>query len=217
MQGPNARKRAARRRRRAERGAAAEPAKEAGNEPDVAGSPYWLPPETIELKIGASSPSCDVWSLGCTVIELLTGKPPYFELSPLSAMFHIVQDTKSPAERVTSIELSATCKDFLSRCFKREPSERATTSELLMHPWILDPLRGGPRPGPGPRYADELGPMTAVLRAPAPALDSGTDTRGAESTSSTVDAPTSVTTAAGARAGAAHGSPDTSASGGGRT
>ena len=36
-------------------------------------------PEVIERK-GASRAS-DIWSLGCTVIELLTGKPPYAEIT----------------------------------------------------------------------------------------------------------------------------------------
>ena len=35
-------------------------------------------PEVIELK-GASQAS-DIWSLGCTVIELLTGRPPYADI-----------------------------------------------------------------------------------------------------------------------------------------
>ena len=46
---------------------------------DVAGTPNWMAPEVIELK-GASEKS-DIWSLGCTVIELLTGRPPYSEIS----------------------------------------------------------------------------------------------------------------------------------------
>lgn len=39
---------------------------------------YSVAPEVIELK-GASTAS-DIWSLGCTVIELLTGKPPYADI-----------------------------------------------------------------------------------------------------------------------------------------
>jgi len=38
-------------------------------------TPNWSAPEVINLK-GTYTKS-DVWSLGCTVIELLTGKPPY--------------------------------------------------------------------------------------------------------------------------------------------
>jgi serine/threonine protein kinase len=45
---------------------------------DVAGTPNWMAPEVIELK-GPSFAS-DIWSLGCTVVELLTGRPPYAEI-----------------------------------------------------------------------------------------------------------------------------------------
>jgi serine/threonine protein kinase len=44
----------------------------------VAGTPDWMAPEVIELK-GVSYAS-DIWSLACTIIELLTGRPPYADI-----------------------------------------------------------------------------------------------------------------------------------------
>jgi serine/threonine protein kinase len=60
----------------------------------VVGTPYWMAPEVIELS-GATTAS-DIWSLGCTVIELLDGKPPYHKLQPMPALFRIVNDDHPP-------------------------------------------------------------------------------------------------------------------------
>ncbi|ORX47482.1 kinase-like protein, partial [Hesseltinella vesiculosa] len=59
-------------------------------EEEVAGTPYWMAPEVIALQ-GASTKS-DIWSLGCTLIELCTGKPPYSEFNHYYALYHIVED-----------------------------------------------------------------------------------------------------------------------------
>jgi serine/threonine protein kinase len=42
---------------------------------------------------GATAAS-DIWSLGCTVIELL--EPPYYKLQPMPALFRIVNDDHPP-------------------------------------------------------------------------------------------------------------------------
>jgi serine/threonine protein kinase len=63
-------------------------------EQGVVGSPYWIAPEIIEMSTPTAA--CDIWSVGCIVIELLTGKPPYYELAPMAALFRIVQDDYPP-------------------------------------------------------------------------------------------------------------------------
>jgi serine/threonine protein kinase len=60
----------------------------------VVGTPYWMAPEVIELS-GATT-SSDIWSVGCTVIELIEGKPPYHKLQPMQALFRIVNDEHPP-------------------------------------------------------------------------------------------------------------------------
>lgn len=91
----------------------------------VVGTPYWMAPEIIEMS--APTPACDIWSVGCTVVELLSGKPPYFDLAPMAALFRIVQDDHPPLP--SGISEAAT--DFLLQCFKKEPSFRKNAEELL--------------------------------------------------------------------------------------
>lgn len=96
----------------------------------VSGTPNWMAPEVIELK-GASTKS-DIWSLGCTLIELITGKPPYADLIAMSAMFRIVEDKYPPLPR----NISEDMRDFLLQCFQKNPDNRPTATQLLDHPWI---------------------------------------------------------------------------------
>ncbi|KAG8868866.1 hypothetical protein FRC20_002678 [Serendipita sp. 405] len=98
---------------------------------DVAGTPNWMAPEVIELK-GASTAS-DIWSLGCTAIELLTGQPPYHEISNgLSVMFRIVEDASPPIPDVCSHPM----KNFLRQCFEKDPLKRPSAEMLFDHPWL---------------------------------------------------------------------------------
>ena len=73
----------------------------------VVGTPYWMAPEVIELS-GATTAS-DVWSVGCTVVELLDGKPPYGSLQPMSALFHIVHDEHPPLPESVSAVSTILC------------------------------------------------------------------------------------------------------------
>ncbi|KAG9042851.1 hypothetical protein FS837_010310 [Tulasnella sp. UAMH 9824] len=98
---------------------------------NAVGTPNWMGPEVIKLK-GASTAS-DIWSLGCTVVELLTGKPPYSEIgNTLAVMFRIVEDDKAPIPD----DCSETLRDFLTQCFKTDPAERPTAESLFEHPWL---------------------------------------------------------------------------------
>ncbi|KAI8606109.1 hypothetical protein EDD21DRAFT_361865 [Dissophora ornata] len=96
----------------------------------VAGTPYWMAPEIIELS-GATTAS-DIWSVGCTVIELLDGEPPYHDLPPMGALYRIVQDDHPPIPE----SVSATVRDFLMQCFQKDCNLRVSAKKLSKHAWI---------------------------------------------------------------------------------
>lgn len=101
-----------------------------GDNGSVAGTPYWMAPEIIELS--GATPKSDIWSVGCTVIELLTGAPPYYDLAPMAALFRIVQDDSPPLPD----GISPLLKDFLLRCFQKDANLRISAAQLLQHRWI---------------------------------------------------------------------------------
>ncbi|CAH9081324.1 unnamed protein product [Cuscuta europaea] len=105
------------------------------NTHSVVGTPYWMAPEVIELS-GVCAAS-DIWSVGCTVIELLTCVPPYYDLQPMPALFRIVQDEHPPIPD----SLSPAITDFLRQCFQKDARQRPDAKTLLSHPWLQNSRR----------------------------------------------------------------------------
>ncbi|KAF8189096.1 hypothetical protein K438DRAFT_1676847 [Mycena galopus ATCC 62051] len=98
---------------------------------DVVGTPNWMAPEVIEFK-GASTKS-DIWSLACTVVELLTSRPPYAEIANrMSVMFRIVENDVPPLPD----DCSPLLEDFLRKCFDKDPIKRPSTDSLCEHQWL---------------------------------------------------------------------------------
>ncbi|MCO5602486.1 hypothetical protein L7F22_056618 [Adiantum nelumboides] len=95
------------------------------------GTPYWMAPEVIR-QTGHSLPA-DIWSVGCTVIEMATGKPPWSQqFQEVAALFHIGTTKSHPP---IPEHLSNEARDFLLKCLKKEPHLRPTATELLQHPF----------------------------------------------------------------------------------
>ncbi|XP_008830674.1 mitogen-activated protein kinase kinase kinase 19 [Nannospalax galili] len=98
----------------------------------VRGSPYWMAPEVInESGYGRKS---DIWSIGCTVFEMATGKPPLASMDRLAAMFYI------GAHRGLMPPLpdrfSESAADFVRMCLTRDQHERPSALQLLKHRFL---------------------------------------------------------------------------------
>ncbi|XP_045143354.1 mitogen-activated protein kinase kinase kinase 19 [Echinops telfairi] len=96
------------------------------------GTPYWMAPEVInESGYGRKS---DIWSIGCTVFEMATGKPPLASMDRMAAMFYI------GAHRGLMPPLpdrfSEHAVDFVRVCLTRDQHERPSALQLLRHTFL---------------------------------------------------------------------------------
>ncbi|KAK9283758.1 hypothetical protein L1049_012009 [Liquidambar formosana] len=94
------------------------------------GTPLWMAPEVVRRE--RQGPESDVWSLGCTVIEMVTGKPAW-EYSGAQAMLRVGFSNELPE---FPTQLSELGRDFLEKCLRRDWRERWSCDLLLQHPFV---------------------------------------------------------------------------------
>ncbi|KAG9153784.1 hypothetical protein Leryth_005913, partial [Lithospermum erythrorhizon] len=93
------------------------------------GTPMFMAPEVARGE--EQGFPADIWSLGCTIIEMATGSNPWPELKePVSALYRIGY---SEDELELPNWFSGEAKEFLRNCLMRNPKERWTAKQLLEH------------------------------------------------------------------------------------
>ncbi|KAG7375565.1 hypothetical protein PHYPSEUDO_000614 [Phytophthora pseudosyringae] len=104
------------------------------------GTPHWMAPEVIRQQNMDDDSNherwfrADVWSLGCAVLEMITGHSPWEQYSnPLTAMYQIVSSDNTPT---IPADVSDETASFLTLCLQRNPEQRATITQLLAHPFV---------------------------------------------------------------------------------
>ena len=97
------------------------------------GSAYWMSPESVQgKKYGYKS---DIWSFGCTALEMINGEPPYNELNRYAAMFKIGNEGLNPSFPEGT---SDHCVEFITKCVQKEPESRPSATDLLGYRFILE-------------------------------------------------------------------------------
>uniref|UniRef100_A0A8C8K5P1 Mitogen-activated protein kinase kinase kinase 4 n=1 Tax=Oncorhynchus tshawytscha TaxID=74940 RepID=A0A8C8K5P1_ONCTS len=98
------------------------------------GTAAYMAPEVITRAKGEGhGRAADIWSLGCVLIEMVTGKRPWHEYEHnFQIMYKVGMGHKPPIPD----KLSTEGKDFLGHCLESEPKRRWTASTLLDHPFV---------------------------------------------------------------------------------
>lgn len=108
----------------------------------MTGTPMYMSPEVIRGDLPATSHSrhsgaADIWSLGCVILEMATGRRPWSTLDNEWAIMYNIAQGNAP-QMPSEDQLSPLGIEFLQRCFARDPAKRSSAAELLQHQWIVD-------------------------------------------------------------------------------
>ncbi|KAJ2875044.1 ATP binding [Coemansia aciculifera] len=97
------------------------------------GSVFWMAPEVV--KDTKYTVKGDVWSLGCLVIEMMTGTHPFPDLDQMQALYSIGQRGRPKIPD----DISVVGQDFLERALQVDLDMRPTAKDLLPHAFVCEP------------------------------------------------------------------------------
>jgi serine/threonine protein kinase len=113
-----------------------------GGMKSIQGSVYWMAPEVMKYKAGRRS---DIWSLGCTVIEMITAEPPWPNLR--TEKMNVTETLKAIVEGTGSPPLpdcaTGICRNFLQCVLVRDHTKRPYAKDLLGHRFVCQQDRQG--------------------------------------------------------------------------
>jgi hypothetical protein len=100
----------------------------------IAGTPQFMAPEVIrQTGHGAKA---DIWSVGCTVIQMLTAAAPWNEISNTHVILRQVGTGR--VRPAFPAGISVDCVSFLDQCFQHDPDARPDAATLLQHPFVAN-------------------------------------------------------------------------------
>ncbi|CAN4082916.1 unnamed protein product [Withania somnifera] len=100
---------------------------------ELRGTPLYMSPEMVTA--GEQGTPADIWALGCVTAEMAAGVPVWGHSDLTKLLMKIGVGDELPE---LPMKLSEAAKDFLKKCFIKDPRRRWTAEMLLNHPFVVD-------------------------------------------------------------------------------
>jgi len=96
----------------------------------ILGTPSYMSPEQAQGKTNELGPSCDVYSLGAILYELITGRPPFRAETPLDTVMQVIDHQPVPP-RLLNPKIDHDLETICLKCLEKNPQGRYASAEEL--------------------------------------------------------------------------------------
>jgi serine/threonine-protein kinase len=96
----------------------------------IVGTPCYMAPEQAAGRNAEVGPWSDVYSLGAILYELLTGRPPFREETPLDTVMQVLSG-EPPLPRRLNKRIPRALERIVMKCLAKSPPQRYSSAEAL--------------------------------------------------------------------------------------